>query len=115
MCRTFKYIPAELYQTIMNKNTGAAMTDLRGEGVSGLLKLFKYRNKLKFNPNIKIEVSEDDAAKESNHLHLAQKLATEVIENAEHYTAEDLMNIFWFIRARKMRMQIIHQSQYPKL
>jgi len=25
------------------------------------------------------------------------------------------MNIFWFIRARKMRMNIIYQNQYKKL
>jgi len=52
--KTFNHIPAELYQTIMNKNTKAIIDDIRGEGVSNLLKLFKYRNKLKFNPNIKI-------------------------------------------------------------
>lgn len=56
----------------MNKNAGTSIESIRGEGVSGLLKLFKYRNKLKFNPNIKIELADEEVSKDHNHLHLSR-------------------------------------------
>lgn len=58
---------------------------------------------------------ENNTSKEASHLYLARKLATEVIDRPELYTAEDLVNIFKIISSRKMKMHILQQSHYQQI
>lgn len=55
MQQTFYYIPADLYQAVLNKNAAAPFKLLTSHNISDLLTLMKFRNKIKFNPNIKIQ------------------------------------------------------------
>ena len=53
--KTFYSIPGELYQLVMNRNAMVDFKELTVEHIGDLLNLLKYRTKIKFSPNVKID------------------------------------------------------------
>jgi hypothetical protein len=58
--RIFYFIPADIYHLVLTRNALANFQDLTPLHISSLIKLLRYKNKIKYDPLIKIANPEKD-------------------------------------------------------
>jgi hypothetical protein len=52
--KTFNIVPADIYQLVFTKNALANFQELTPVHISSLLRFLRYKNKVKYDPLIKI-------------------------------------------------------------
>jgi hypothetical protein len=100
-----------LYQLLLSRNADADFGLLTTQNISNLMKLLKFRHRVKFLPDITIASPQQISEAEYNVTNLARKLVNHIFSNPSLYAASDFINIFKVINSRKKRFNILNQKQ----
>ena len=101
-------MPSGCYYHIFKVNSRADFQTLTSEHKKDLLNLLRYRHKLRYSNDIKVEGGEEgDSHSQHNIRHLATKIAESIIDSPTDYTPSDFINIFKVVHSSKKRMNIL--------